>query len=189
VTRNSIDFPVIRLNDRGMTVPELLVALSISVMLIASVLGSFVSAKEFYTTNMTEQNLQRDANLILEKIIQGKVEPGGTFRLSEAVSYTQTGINNLSFKGLDGIQRRISVNMDGSAIIYTHPTDSGYIMDEALYTVPPGTDLTLRFWVPSGSQYTGVDIMIDVGLSKFTMDGRFLSGSASTMVNIRNHAS
>ncbi len=174
-----------------MTMAELLVALSISVLLLGSVLGSFVSVKEFYTTNVVEQNLQRDANLIMEKIIQGKVEPGGTFRLPEAVSFSQSGVSNLSFVGLDGTTRRFSLSYDGSSIVYTHPTASGYT-DEVIYTAPAGTDLTVRFYVPSGYQYAGVNVAIDVGLSKFILDGgwgRFLSGSASTMVNIRNHSS
>lgn len=174
------------LHRQGFTLVEVILALGISTLLITSVLGVFVTSKKFYTTNMAGQNLQRNANLLMNKMIKGKLEPGGTFRLSEAVSYTLVSVSELRFIGTDGLERRYFVSADGASLMYRHPTASG-VQDEALYTAPAGTTLTVRFWIPAGSSYMNRNVGIDVGFSQ-TSVGMALSGCTSTLVNIRNHA-
>jgi len=55
-----------------------------------------------------------------------------------------------------------------------------------IYTAPVGNTLALRFWVLAGTPYANATLGIDVGLSQ-NVSGRTVSGSATTMINIRNH--
>ena len=171
--------------SKGFTYAEVLVALSISLLLFAALLGLFITAKQFYAVNMLAQDLQRDANKVIAKIIKGKIEPGGIYRLSEATRYNQVSVSELEFWGQDDVKRWIKLSADGRSVIYHHPTTNGD-QDEVLYTVPPNTAITLQFWVPAGALYQGTNIGIDVGLSQSLRDRNF-NGSASTLLNIRNH--
>ncbi len=170
-----------------MTIVELLAALSISVLLVGSVLGTLVTSKHFYATNVMGQTLQRDANLLLTKILKGKTEPTGTFRLAEAETYTLTSISELHFTCTDGIERWYRLSSDGTQVIYHHPTSAGE-QDEVIYTAPAGRTITLRFWMPAGSSFENIGIGIDVGLSQ-AVRGVTVTGSVTTMTNIRNHSS
>ena len=161
-------------------------ALAISVLLITCVMGVYVLAKSFYTYNILGQNLQASADNALAKIIKDGPEPDGTFRLSEAVSFTQPSLSELHFTGTDGIERWITLSGDGQSIIYHRPGSGGVMEDDVLYTAPSGAILTLRFWTPAGTNYTGVNICIAVAVVQ-NIQGKSISGSASTMVNIRNH--
>ena len=176
-----------RFNDKGMTFVELLVSLSISVLLIGSVLATYMASNEFYAVDVTGQTLQRDADNILNKIIKGKIEPTGVFRLSEATSYNQVSVSELQFTGTDQTIRWYGLSEDEKSVIYHHPTSSG-VRDEIIYTASAGITPALRFWIPSGVQFTDTGIGIDVALTQ-NVNGRAISGSATTMINIRNHSS
>ena len=171
---------------KGLTVVELLVAISLSILLFGAVLGLFITTKQFYTVNILGENLQRDCNTVISKIIKGKSEPGGIYRLSEAASYNLVSVSELHFTGTDGTERWVKSSADGRSVIYHHPTVNG-VIDQILYTAPLEAVLTLRFWIPAGAVYATVNIGVDVGLSQ-TIQGRTFTGSATTMLNIRNHA-
>ena len=103
----------------------------------------------------------------------------------EAVSYQIVTTSELHFVGTDGIERRYYLNPAGTSLLYNHPTAKGTV-DEVIYTAPAGNTLALRFWVLAGTPYTNVTLGIDVGLSQ-NVSGRTVSGSTTTMINIRNH--
>ena len=176
------------INNRAFTLVEIMIAATIAVIVIGIVLGFYSFSNQAYSMGVSRQQLQDDANIILTKIIEGKSEPGGVFRLSEAVSYNIVGISELHFVGTDSIERWFSLDNSSTSIIYHHPTISSPAgEDETICRVPTGSTITLRFSIPSGAQYTGVVIGIDAAETK-NVSGNTISGSASTYVNIRNHS-
>ena len=172
--------------NRAFTLAEVLVATVVATFLIGTVVVFSNAARQAYSGGISGENLQEGANIILAKIIEGGEEPGGVFRLSEATSYNLAGISELHFIGTDSVERFFCLNNASTAVIYHHPTGSG-TMDQTIFTAPPGATITLRFSIPTGPQYTGVVVGIDVALIQ-NFAGRTLSGSASTYVTIRNHA-
>jgi len=168
------------------TLVEILIAAAIAVFMIGIVFSFYYSSNQAYSMGISRQQLQDDANVILAKVIECKSEPGGVFRLSEAVSYHIAAISELHFVGTDRIERWFRLDNSSASIIYHHPTASG-TTDENIYSAPTGATITLRFSTPSGPQYTGVVIAIDIAITK-NVSGNTVSGSASTYVNIRNHA-
>jgi prepilin-type N-terminal cleavage/methylation domain-containing protein len=182
-------------NNRAFTLVEILVAVAISVMLCGAVLGTYIMVERFYATNILGQNLQRDADILMDKIIKGKtIEPGGFFRLSEATSFLQLNINNLRFKGSHFNCGGYKLSANGVSVIHYFVAGSssqdcflfGNEQDDVIYTTPKGAALTLRFWEPVGAQYAGIDVGVDVAISQKIV-GKTVSGSATTMLNIRNH--
>ena len=164
---------------KGFTLMELLITVSLSALLTGAILAALTTSRQVCTTVTADQDLQQTANVIMNKIIKGAAETGGIFRFSEAVSYTITSISDLSFVGTDGSTRRYFQN--SNELWYHHPV-AGSVSDELLYRAPAGTTLTVRFWPES----TNITVGIDVGLSK-TVSGRTATGSATTLITIRNH--
>ena len=177
---------ITRVNNRALILIELLAAIVILTFLAAIVTGIFILTTEDHYTGASEQQLQYKVNTLLAKIIEGKPEPGGIFRLSEAVTYNLVDISELHFTGTDSIERWFRLDSPSRSVIYHHPTALG-IVDETIYTAPAGTVITLRFSIPAGPQYEGVVVGIDAALTCSAF-GRTVSGSASTYVNIRNHS-
>ena len=173
------------LNKKGFTLAELLVATGLSAIFTGLILAALVSSRQICTSVTADQDLQQTVNVIMNKIIKGGPEPDGTFRLSEATSYTIVSISELHFVGIDGIERRYFLDNTGRELWYRHP-GAGGTSDELIYRAPTGTTLTLRFWALAGSIYNKITVGIDVGLSKI-VNGRNAVGSATTMINIRNH--
>ena len=174
------------LDKKGFTLAELLVAIGLSAMFTGLILAALMSSRQICTSLTADQDLQQTANVIMNKIIKGGSEPSGIFRLSEATSYTIASISELHFVGTDGIERRYFLDNTGRELWYRHPGVGG-TSDELIYRAPTGTTLTLRFWALAGSTYANITVGIDVGLSK-VVNGRNVVGSATTMINIRNHA-
>ena len=172
-------------DEKGFTLVELLVAISLSALFTGFLFAALISSRQICISSTANQELQQNANVIMNKIIKGGSEPGGIFRLSEAISYTIANISELHFIGIDGIERRYFLNNAGKSLMYRHPTAAG-TQDEVLYVAPTGTTLTLRFWTLAGSAYTNITVGIDVGLAR-VVNGRNVTGSATTMINIRNH--
>ena len=173
------------MHNKAFTLVEILLATTITVSMMGAVFSFYYLTNNASSTGIPRQQLQNDASVILSKIIEGKSEPGGVFRLSEMVSYNRVSISELHFTGIDGIERWILLDATSGSVIYHHPTAAGPA-DEIIYSAPPGVTVTLRFSTPSGAQYAGVVVGIDVALTK-NISGNTVSGSASTYVNIRNH--
>ncbi len=170
-----------RLGDkRGFTFVELLVAIGLSALLTALILAALISSKQICASVTADQDLQQTANVIMNKIIKGASENGITFRLSEATSYTVASLNSLYFVGIDCVERRYFLNNTGRELWYRHPV-AGVTSNELIYRAPTGTTLALRFW--AGDAFT---VGIAVGLAK-SVNGRNVVGSATTVINIRNH--
>jgi len=174
------------MNSRAFTLAEIMLAMTITVFMMGVVFSFYHLSNNASSTGIPRQQLQNDSGVILGKILEGKSEPGGVFRLSEMVSYNRVSINELHFWGIDGAERWIRLDNASGTIIYHHPTAAGPA-DEIIYTASPGVTITLRFSTPVGAQYTGVVIGIDVALTN-TISGNTVSGSVSTYVNMRNHA-
>ena len=182
---SSIKFIRLKLKNRkAQTLVELLITSVLVIILISSALGAFMLVKQIYSTSIAQANLQRDANIIMRKIIKGERESGGIFRLSEAVTYSIKSIGELHFVGTDNTERWYYLNNTGTSILYHHPGFA--VQDEVIYTAPPGAVITLRFWPPSGSVFTNIDVGIDVAVSQNIL-GKNISGSVTTIVNLRNH--
>jgi hypothetical protein len=186
MSRNLIKYILRRTNNKAFTLTEILVATSFAIILMGAMLGFYILSEKTYSIGVDKHWLQDDANTVITKIIGGKGEPGGVFRLSEAVSYNIAGISELHFVGIDGIERWFNLDNSCTSVIYHHPIASG-TADEIIYSAPAGATITLRFSIPTGAQYTGVVIGIDVEITN-NVSGNAISGSASTYVNIRNHA-
>ena len=174
-------------NKRSFTLLELLVVSAIASLLMSSTISAFIVARQLYSPGITEQNLHQAVTIIINEVIKGKPEPGGNFRLSEAVSYHLSSMSELHFVGIDGEERWYFLNAAQTSILYHHPTATG-IQDEVIYTAPSATVLTLRFWIPSGTIFSNTNVGMDVGLSQRIFN-RNTTASVTTMVNIRNHPS
>jgi len=170
-----------REKEKGFTLMELLVTVGLSVLFTGVVLAALITSRQLCTSISSIQDLQQTANVVMNKIIKGSGETGGIFRLSEAVSYTITSLSDLSFVGTDGTTRRYYLSNANTELRYSHPVN-GSTTNELIYRAPAGTTLTLRFW----AQVTNITVGIDVGLSK-TVNGRTVTGSATTVITIRNH--
>jgi hypothetical protein len=178
-------------NRKAQSLTELLVSSALVITLISSTLGAFILVKQVFVRDIVEANLQRDANVIMKKLIKGEREAGVIFRLSEAVSYSivingMTGVTELHFMSPspDTNDRWYYLNAAGTSVLYHHP---GFpVNDEVIYTAPQGAVITLRFWTPPGSMFTNIAVGIDVAVSQ-NMSGKNVSGSVTTIVNIRNH--
>lgn len=189
-----------RLDNKAHTLTELILASAITVILIASVLGAFIFTKRIYASSIAMANLQRDADVTLKKIIKGEHEttdPAGVFRrLSEAktfkISKIYTTKTKLEFTVTDNSVSSGSYYSDstGTSILHHHPGSTS-AQDETIYTAPPGATLVLQFaqhdpGYPPGDVYTNVDVCINLMISQ-NVYGRNISGSATAMLNIRNH--
>jgi hypothetical protein len=172
---------------KGFTLAEVLVVSILTVLIFTSALGVFVMARNLYVSSMAGQELQRDAELLVTKIIKG-LEGGSTrYGLRAASGFTPpASINRLDYTGTDGNTR--SFYLSGQSIIYESPTESPGT--QTIYTAPVNATLVLWFWEPvNGSGvllYPDHEIMsIYVGIAK-TISGKVVSGSIATSVNVRN---
>ena len=173
----------------GYTLVEIIVSTAITIILITILYNFYTVANLIYSTGLSTQALEDGANTVLIKMIEGKSEPTGMFRLAEGVSYTIPSINRINFVGTDGVTRSYRLNNSATALIYNHLTIAG-ATDETIYTAPVGATIILRFSVPNVVNNATAVVNIDVALTqpaRNSAGSRLLSGSASTIVNLRNH--
>ena len=175
---------------KAQTLTELLITGALAIILIGSTIGAFLLANRVYISSIAQSQLQKDANMALEKMIKGKAEGSSIFRLSEATKFTIPKISELHFWGTDNVERWYYLNNTGMAILYSHPGHTGSGSD-VIYTAPKGASIALRFWphpvtIPPGDVYTNIDVCLGVTISQNLL-GKNIGGSVTTMVNIRNH--
>jgi len=178
----------------GFTVAEFLVGSTVAVILTVCALQAFLASRQTYSLGTSREGLQQAASLITRKIIEGPPEAGLTAaRLSEAVFFNINSISDFQFTGLDGITRRYYLDATKTNIFYV-PDINNPAVQMAIYTANPQANVTLRFWLPhtvpspgesDAGQYVS-DINIDVAISQQVF-GNNVTGSVSTMVNLRNH--
>lgn len=174
------------INKNGFTLIETLMATVFTVLLVMVVVNFYNVSRVAYVTGVAGQTFQDGVHVMLSQIIQGKTEPGGVFRLSEATSYSIVNISELHFWGTDNVERWYRLNNTSTQLIYHHPTASGAV-DEVIYTAPAGATITLRFSVPAVANYASSVVGVDIALSQ-TINGRVVTGSSSTIVHLRNHS-
>jgi len=166
--------------NRGFTLAEITVAAAITVVLFASSTGSYLFMKTALYGKFVEYNLTRDVNMALKRITAGVNEGSVLYGLRSASSFTITNVSTISYVGSDNNTRQYYPN--GSSLIYSSPAQVPN--QRTVYTAPPGSTFTLRFWEPSG--YSGHETVgIYIGVSQ-PVGGKTVSGSVSTYVNIRN---
>jgi len=160
-------------------------AVAFTAILMIMVYNFYNATRAVYATGVAGQVLQDGVNTALSQMIQGKTEPTGVYRLSEAVSYTITSLSEMHFVGTDGIERWYKLNAGATQLIYHHPTTNGTV-DEVIYQAPATAIMTLRFSIPTVANYSAAVVGIDLSIAQ-TVSGRAVSGAASTIVQLRNH--
>ena len=173
---------------KGFTLSEVLVVCVLTVVVFTSVLGVFVMGKSLYVSSMAGQEAQRDAGLIMSKIIKGPEGGATRYGLRSAAGFTPpTSINSIAYTGADGNAR--SFYLSSGSIFYQSPTESP--TTQTLYSPPANTAVTLWFWEPvtSGGSPVYADhemLSVYVAVTKTLSAGKTVSGSISTSVNVRN---
>jgi hypothetical protein len=90
---------------------------------------------------------------------------------------------NCNFK--DSTARWYYLNSTSTSVIYHHPSSSGSVVEENIYTAPTGSSLRLRFSPPSlGSTSSPSTIVVEIDVALISNTA---SGAASTFVLLRNH--
>ena len=179
-------------DKKGFTLAEVMTASVILVMVMASVMGAFITTKSICAYSIAELNLQRSVDAMMNKIVKGLKEQGGAaYGLRSAVSFYPLPVVNpagseIDYIGTDGNTRRYYLN--NNSVIYESPTQSPNT--QTIYTAPAGVGLTFFFWEPQSlldgeavldNELVGIYIAITQTVGK-----KPVSGSASTYVNIRN---
>lgn len=173
-----------RPRNRGFTLTEFLIAGFVAVLLFGSVWGTFVTSRSVFTTSLEAAGLQRDVNVVMQKIIRGRTEGSDLSGLRSSESFiipvaTPPG-SEIDFTGTDNQQRRYFLS--GKSIVYSSPVL--FPSQRTIYTAPADTDITLRFWEPAGYM-DNETVGIYVSISKQS-GGKTISGSLSTYLNLRN---
>jgi len=207
----------ITMNNKGFSLSELMMAVACTVFLMAGIASFYTISSQSYTTGMSGQILQNGANIVLSKIIDGDTESGVVYRLSTAQTYMvpNGAANHLYTCGgapqstscdvsqtaselyycqdaptycnsSDATARWYYLNHAGSAVMYHYP---GEATDQAIYTAPTGSMLTLRFSPATSTPLNAIEI--DVAVTQNISGGTTIrlaaNGSASTYVLLRNH--
>ena len=186
------------MNKKAFTLVEILMATAITLILVVGMFNYYYVSKTAYITGLSKQMLADGANLVLSKISEGGIESGGgVYRLAQGVSYCigsgtspSCGVvstSELHFWCTDGIERWYRLGSGSASLIYHHPTTgnpSG--ADETVYTTPTGSTFsTLLFCIPTGN-YPAANVGVSVTLAQ-NVSGKTITGSATTIVNLRNH--
>jgi len=75
------------MNNQAFTFVELMMAVAFSVLLLTGVYSFYDVSSQSYSSGISGQTLQDGTNIILSKIIEGKIESGVVYRLATSVSY------------------------------------------------------------------------------------------------------
>ncbi|MFA5146465.1 MAG: type II secretion system protein [Candidatus Omnitrophota bacterium] len=171
-------------NKSAFSTIEVLVSTVIVTLIFASTIGAFMLVKGVFRDKEAEINLQQNVNTIAARIIRGHPEQGSIVGLRSAVSFTIPVVtpagSRIQYTGTDDNVRSYFLN--GNSIIYASPTQSPN--QQTIYTAPPGSSVTLRFWEPAGvtdNETVGIYIAVSRQIGN-----RTISGSLSTYINLRN---
>ncbi|MBF0494416.1 MAG: hypothetical protein HQL28_04720 [Candidatus Omnitrophica bacterium] len=169
-------------DKKAFTTAELLIASALLIALSATALGGLVLLKPVFTKNMAQSTLQRDAAVLIEKIVDGKPDPGG-IRLSESGSVLfYTNADKLTFTGTqDAVKRTYCLNDAGTKLLYS---DDNGIQNKVVYAAPEGAVISLRF-SPMNAGPT-LCVSVYVGISQ-VVNGKTVAGTLQSSVFLRNH--
>jgi len=171
-------------NNKAHTLVEILVASTILVLLFAFVLGAFVFTKGVSYFSIAEYNLQRDANILMGKIIRGMSEQGGHFGLRSSASFilpvTNPAGSEIDFVGTDARTRKYFLS--GRSVVYESPFQVP--VQKSVFTAAADAGVILRFWEPAGyPDHQVVGIYISISRQ---MGMRTVIGSLTTYVSLKN---
>ena len=173
---------------KAQTLTELLIASVLTVIFFTSAMEIFVLGRNYYATGSAGQNLQRDVNGVIGRIVKGVKENTTKTGLRSAKSFTNPIVlpTSIEFIGSDGATRRYYTGAGGiyyySSIL--SPTD------KLIYATPANSVLTLQFSEPMDAfgnlLYSGHELIsIYLSITQTVSDNK-VSGSISTYVNLRN---
>ena len=174
-------------NNKAFTMAEMLTASVIIVLLFASILGALVLTKSVYSNSIAKYNLQRDVDTVMQKMIRGIKEPGGSqFGLRSAVSYTIPvaipAQSKIDFVGTDTNHRNYFLNNNNNTIVYLDPTLVPN--QQIIYKAPANSSITLYFSsIPAYGDMEVVRIYLSVSQ---IINNRNVAGSLTTDVTLRN---
>ncbi len=169
----------IDLERRAQTLTEVLIASVIAIIFFTSALGVFVVSKVMYESSMAAQELQRGVDGALATMVRGVTENGTKTGIRSARSVTIPSITEADFVGSDGTTRKFYLGPGG--IVYDSPKQSPN--PQTIYTPPPNSTITLRFWKLSATNNETVGIYLAV---RRIVSDKTVSGSLQTYVNIKN---
>ena len=168
-------------DKKAFSITELMVASALLILLLASALSGFVLLKRVFAEDLAKAMFQRDAAIVISKIIDGKAVSGGV-RLSEAssVSFYAGDTGKLKFVGTDGVNRTYYHNNGGTNVLYTDDNN----IQKTIYTAPPGAFVDVLYsQVNLGPTLC---ICVYVNINQW-INGKVVQGSVGSYVYLRNH--
>ena len=159
---------------------ELLIASALLIVLLTTALTGFVLVKKVFATNLAQVALQRDAAVIMARIIEGKGSTGGV-RLCEAKSVTfYSDTTKLTFVGTDGINRTYSLGSNSTKVLYTDTNGA----QNTIYTAPQGATVGLTF----GTLNVGAPLCVSIYVGIYrVIGGKTVLGAVYSSTYLRNH--
>jgi len=160
-------------NRSGFTLVELLIAVLISAMVMGGVWTVYLMCLTSWEQGSTQVALQRDAAVIMEKMIRGV---DGTNGIREAVSVDTSVLGRIDYtSGVDGVERTFYVS--GDDILYD-PVTSDPLDGDPIATNPGGITLTFSL----NNDVVTIFLNMQWEVSGETMPPIIIS----TRVNLRN---
>jgi len=162
--------------EKGLTLPELIMAAVIAVFVIAGAMTIFLTCYTAWRVSLDAISLQQDGTIVVEKMVRGEKAAGETSRngIREATSFTIPTADTIQFiSGLDGKER--SFYLSGDKIMYDPDTSSGG--DEIIIAEDVKS---LNFTNPSARR-----VNINMTMEKGLLDRKVNQG-LETEVTIRN---
>ena len=173
---------IILSDKKAFSLTELLITGALLIVLLTTALTGFVLLKQIFATNTARAMFQRDAAVIMNKIIEGKSDPSG-IRLSEAATVIfYSDASKLTFIGTDGvIKRTYSLNSSGTSLLYS----DGNGVQKIMYTAPHGAIVGLMFSPMNLGPTLCVNIYVSVSQ---VINGRTILGALESSAYLRNHS-
>ena len=174
---------IISSNRKAFSLTELMITSVLLIILLTTALAGLVLLKRIFAANIAKATFQRDAAVIMNKIIEGKGDPSG-IRLSEAASIpTITDSGKLTFVGTNSaINRMYSLSAGGTSVLYS---DSNGIQ-KTIYTAPKGAIVGLMFsQVNPGAVVLCINVYVSVSQ---VINGKTVLGALESSVYLRNRA-
>lgn len=166
----------IKNSKKGMTLPELMIGISIFMLIIGGTLTVYIMSITTWQEGSTQIYLQRDAALVMEKMVRG-VDGRNGIREAESVFPDGNGVRYRS--AIDAVERIFYLNIAGDTIMY----DPNAIIpgDEYAITDPNvRTDITGLTFLFNGDLVTITLRMRD------TVKGKNIDVDLTTSVEMRN---
>jgi len=166
----------IKTSKKGMTLPELMIGISIFMLIMGGTLTVYIMSITAWHEGSTQIYLQRDAALAMEKMVRGVSGRNG---LREADTVTPLG-NGIAYRSaIDAVERSFYLNVAGDTIMYdpntADPNAAPFAITDNVRTDIPGLTFVL----------TGTMVTITLQM-RDTVRGKAIDVDLSTAVKMRN---